>query len=41
MIEKYEKPEVEFVEMEENDIIVTSGDSCSNPNGYGDIELNN
>ena len=27
MMEKYETPEIEFVEMEEKDVIVTSG-SC-------------
>lgn len=34
MLEKYETPEVEFVEMEEEDVIVAS--SCGNPNGYDD-----
>ncbi len=30
MLEKYETPEVEFVEMEEEDVIVASGcDNCS------------
>lgn len=33
MLEKYETPEVEFVEMEEEDVIVAS---CDNPYGYGD-----
>ncbi len=33
MLEKYEAPEVEFVEMEEEDVIVAS---CGNPNGYDD-----
>lgn len=34
MLEKYETPEVEFVEMED-DVVVAS--SCDNPNGYGGI----
>ncbi len=34
MREKYETPEVEFVEMEEDDVIVVSG--C-NTYGYGDV----
>lgn len=38
MMEKYEKPEVEFVEMEDNDVICNSSCICNNPNGYGDIE---
>ena len=29
MLEKYETPEVEFVEMEEEDVIVASGNQCS------------
>ena len=32
MLEKYEAPEVEFVEMED-DVVVSS---CGNPNGYDD-----
>ena len=35
MLEKYETPEVEFVEMEEEDI-VTASYSCSNPSAYDD-----
>ena len=34
MLEKYETPEVEFVEMEEEDVIVTSG-GCSDTAGRG------
>lgn len=34
MTENYETPEVEFVEIEENDVIVTSGNNC---NPYGDV----
>ena len=29
MLEKYETPEVEFVEMEEDDVIVASTTNCS------------
>ena len=35
MLEKYETPEVEFVEMEE-DIIRASYDCSANPAGYDD-----
>jgi len=35
VLEKYETPEVDFVEMDENDVIATSG--CDNPNGYGGV----
>ena len=38
MLEKYETPEVEFVEMEEEDVIVASDCGCNNPYGYGDYE---
>ena len=34
MPEKYEKPEVDFVEMEDEDVIVTSGGGCPDYN-YG------
>ena len=34
MLEKYETPEVEFVEMED-DVVVASF-SCNNPSGYDD-----
>lgn len=34
MLEKYETPEVEFVEMEEEDVIVASG--CVGTYIYGD-----
>ena len=40
MTEKYDSPDVEFVEMEEEDIICTSTCSCNNPSGYGDVGLN-
>ena len=36
MLEKYETPEVEFVEMEEEDIVTAS---CGNPYGFGVIEV--
>ena len=36
MPEKYEKPEVDFVEMEEEDVIVTSSTSSCSPYIYGD-----
>ena len=32
---EYVKPEVEFVEIEDEDIVTASG--CNNPYGYGDI----
>ena len=35
MREQYEVPEVEFVELDETDIVTASG--CTNPNGYGGI----
>lgn len=39
MLEKYETPEVEFVEMEEEDVIVASGTGqCTG--GRGGIEVN-
>lgn len=39
MLEKYETPEVEFVEMEEEDVMCAS--SCDNPNGYGNNQVGN
>ena len=36
MIEKYETPEVEFVEMEEKDVISCSSDPCDEYE-YGDV----
>ena len=35
MLEKYETPEVEFVEMEEEDVIVASCTCHGQPGGYG------